>query len=186
MRTLTHQQIMNKFKNDMGSSKVNRRTKNRNNKMMTADVAAASTSLTPAVASKKSMVAQMISSARHVRGPQVTEAFSKLFFDDMIKPTLNLAIERARAEAVANAAAENREVRMPSNIAVIRKQTSLLYHSASDEVKQQVAEFIEEAKKKKKREWEEAKGAGVADHQVLVASTISKWIQALTSCLQIY
>ncbi|KAG1740556.1 hypothetical protein EDD22DRAFT_959174 [Suillus occidentalis] len=162
------QQIMNKFKNDMGSSKVNRQTKNRNNRMMTPDVAAASTSLTPAVASKKSMVAQMISSARHVRGPQATEAFLKLFFDDMIKPTLNLAIERAKAEAVANAAAENREVRMPSNIAVIRKQTSLLYHSASDEVKQQVAEFIEEAKKKKKREWEEAKGAGVADHQVYI------------------
>ncbi|KAG1857818.1 hypothetical protein F4604DRAFT_1685113 [Suillus subluteus] len=161
------QQIMNKFKNDMGSSKVNHWTKNCNNKMMTADVAAASTSLTPAVASKKSMVAQMISSVRHVRGPQVTEAFSKLFFNDMIKPTLNLAIERARAEAVENAAAENREVRMPSNIAIIRKQTSLLYHSASDEVKQQVAEFIEEAKKKK-REWEEAKGAGVADHQVYI------------------
>ncbi|KAG1784382.1 uncharacterized protein HD556DRAFT_1451838, partial [Suillus plorans] len=145
------QQIMNKFKNDMGSSKVNRQTKNRNNKMMTADVAAASTSLTPAVASKKS-----------------DGGVLELFFDDMIKPTLNLAIERARAEAVANAAAENKEVRMPSNIAVIRKQTSLLYHSASDEVKQQVAEFIEEAKKKKKREWEEAKGAGVADHQVYI------------------
>ncbi|KAG1883959.1 hypothetical protein F4604DRAFT_1919757 [Suillus subluteus] len=163
------QQIMNKFKNDMGSSKVNRRTKNSNNKMMTADVATASTSLTPAVTSKKSMVAQMISGSRHVHGPQVTEAFSKLFFDDMIKPTLNLAIETAKAEAVAMAAAENREVKMPSNIAVIRKQTSLLYHSASDEVKQQVAEFIEEAKnKKKKKEWEEAKGAGVADHQVYI------------------
>ncbi|KAG1825331.1 hypothetical protein DFJ58DRAFT_738534 [Suillus subalutaceus] len=142
------QQIMNKFKNDMGSSKVNRRTKNRNNRMMTADVAAASTSLTPAVASKKSMVAQIISSARHVRGPQATEAFSKLFFDDMVKPTLNLAIETAKAEAVANAAAENRE--------------------RPDEVKQQVAEFVEEAKKKKKKEWEEAKGAGVADHQVYI------------------
>ncbi|KAG2750183.1 hypothetical protein P692DRAFT_20683245, partial [Suillus brevipes Sb2] len=120
-RAIEHrrQQIMNKFKNDMCSSKVNRRTKNRNNKMMTADVATASTSLTPAA----------------------TEAFSKLFFDDMVKPTLNLAIETAKAEAVANAAAENREVKMPSKIAIIRKQTSLLYHSASDEVKQQVAEF---------------------------------------------
>ncbi|KAG2135860.1 hypothetical protein DEU56DRAFT_981042 [Suillus clintonianus] len=162
------QQIMNKFKNDMGSSKVNRRTKNRNSKMMTADVAAASTSLTPAVTYKKSMVAQMMTSSKHVRGPQVTEAFSKLFFDDVIKPTLDLAIETAKAEAVANAAAENTTVKMPSNISIIRKQTSLLYQSASDEVKQQVAEFIEEAKKKKKQEWEEAKGAGVVDHQVYI------------------
>lgn len=154
---------MNKFKNDMGSSKVNRRTKNHNNKMM----AAASTS---AVTGQKSMVAEMMRT-RHVHGPQVTEAFSKLFFEDTIKPTLDIAFETAKAEAVAKAAAENTKVKMPSSIAVIKKQTNLLYHSASDEVKQQVAEFIEEAKKKKKKEWEEAKGAGVADHQVSVAST---------------
>jgi hypothetical protein len=142
---------MNKFKNNMGSSKVNCQTKNHNSKMMTADVATASTSLTPAVTSKKSMVAQMMSSSRHVHGLQVMEAFSKFFFNDMIKPTLDLAIETAKAKVVANAAAENTTVKMPSNIAIIRKQMSLLYHSVSDEVKQQVAEFIKEAKKKRRR-----------------------------------
>ncbi|KAG1887286.1 hypothetical protein F4604DRAFT_1917093 [Suillus subluteus] len=159
------QQIMNKFKNDMGSSKVNCRNKNRNNRMMTADVTTASTSTT--VTSKKSMVAQMMSNTRPVRGPQVTEAFSKLFFDDMIKPTLDLAFETAKAEAEAKAAAEKTEVKIPSKLSVIRKHTTLLYNSASDDVKQQVAEFIEEAKQKKKKELQEAKGAGVVDHQVL-------------------
>ncbi|KAG1892031.1 hypothetical protein F4604DRAFT_1912762 [Suillus subluteus] len=162
------QQIMNKFKNDMGSSKVNRRTKNRNNRMMTAGTTTASTSLEPAVTSKKSMVAQMMSSARPVRSPQVTEVFSKLFFEDMIKPTLDLAFETAKAEAEAKAAAENTKVNLPSKIAILKKQTYLLYHSASDEVKQQVAEFIEDAKKKKKKECEEAKGAAVVDHQVYI------------------
>jgi hypothetical protein len=161
-----HQQIMNKFKNDMGSSKVNRRTKNRNNRMMTADTTTASTSLDPAVTSKKSMVAQMMSSARPVRSPQVTEAFSKLFFEDTIKPTLDLAFETAKAEAEAKAAAENTKVKLPSKIAILKKQTNLLYHSASDKVKQQVAEFIKDAKRKKKKEWEQVKGAAVADHQV--------------------
>ncbi|KAG1845441.1 hypothetical protein F4604DRAFT_1688728 [Suillus subluteus] len=168
LREMWHQQIMNKFKNDMGSSKVNRRTKNRNNRMMTAGTTTASTSLEPAVTSKKSMVAQMMSSARPVRSPQVTEAFSKLFFEDMIKPTLDLAFETAKAEAEAKAAAENTKVKLPSKIAILKKQTYLLYHSASDEVKQQVAEFIEDAKKKKKKECEEAKGAAVVDHQVYI------------------
>ncbi|KAG2083883.1 hypothetical protein BD769DRAFT_1682477 [Suillus cothurnatus] len=162
------QQIMNKFKNDMGSSKVNRRTKNRNNRMMTADTTTASTSLDPAVTSKKSMVAQMMSSARPVRSPQVTEAFSKLFFEDTIKPTLDLAFETAKAEAEAKAAAENTKVKLPSKIAILKKQTNLLYHSASDKVKQQVAEFIEDAKRKKKKEWERVKGAAVVDHQVYI------------------
>jgi hypothetical protein len=51
-------------------------------------------------------------------------------------------------------------------IAILNKQTNLLYHSASDEVKQQVAEFIKDAKKKKKKEWEQVKGVAVVDHQV--------------------
>ncbi|KAG2153797.1 uncharacterized protein EDB93DRAFT_1248695 [Suillus bovinus] len=127
-------------------------------------MAAASTS---AVTGQKSMVAEMMRT-RHVHGPQVTKVFSKLFFEDMIKPTLDIAFETAKAEAVEKAAAENTKVKMPSSIAIIKKQTNLLYHLASDEVKQQVAEFIEEAKKKKKKEWEEAKGAGVADHQVYI------------------
>lgn len=54
---------------------------------------------------------------------------------------------------------------------VIKKQTSLLYNSASDDVKQQVAMFIEEAKQKKKTELEETKGAEVVDHQVSVETT---------------
>ncbi|KAG2138439.1 uncharacterized protein EDB93DRAFT_1253395 [Suillus bovinus] len=158
------QQIMNKFKNDMGSSKVNRRIKNHNHKM----TATASTSLAPAVKSQKSMVAQIMGSTKHGRGPQVMEVFSKLFFNDKIKPTLDLAFETAKAEAVAKAATENTEVKMPSKLAVIKKQTNLLYHSASDEVKQQVAGFIEEAKKKKKKGSEEVKGTEVVNHQVYI------------------
>ncbi|KAG1775871.1 hypothetical protein EV702DRAFT_1198777 [Suillus placidus] len=94
------QQIMNKFKNDMGSSKVNCRTKNRNSRMKTGDATTASTSLEPVVTSKKS----------------------------------------------------------------------------------DIAEFIEDAKKKKKREWEEAKGAGVVDHQVYIdrlPGTLSEFFNEL-------
>ncbi|KAG2035437.1 hypothetical protein BDR03DRAFT_983721 [Suillus americanus] len=144
------QQIMNKFKNDMGSSKVNCHNKNCNNRMMTADVTT------------------MMSNTRPVRGPQVTEVFSKLFFNNMIKPTLDLAFETAKAKAEAKAAAEKTEVKIPSKLSVIRKQTTLLYNSASNDVKQQVAEFIEEAKQKKKKELQEVKGAGVVDHQVYI------------------
>jgi len=133
---------------------------------MTADTTTASTSLDLAVTSKKSMVAQMMSSARPVCSPQVTEAFSKLFFEDTIKPTLDLAFETAKAEAEAKAAAENTKVNLPLKIAILKKQTNLLYHSASDKVKQQVAEFINDAKKKKKKEWEQVKGVAVVDHQV--------------------
>ncbi|KAG1720804.1 hypothetical protein EDB19DRAFT_1917719 [Suillus lakei] len=135
---------------------------------MTADTTTASKSLEPAVTSKKSMVAQMMSSARPVRSPQVTEAFSKLFFEDTIKPTLDLAFKTAKAEAEAKAAAENTKVKLPSKIAILKKQTNLLYHSASDEVKQQVVEFIEDTKKKKKKEWEEVRGTAVVDRQVYI------------------
>ncbi|KAG2142011.1 hypothetical protein BD769DRAFT_1662128 [Suillus cothurnatus] len=135
---------------------------------MTTDTTTASTSLDLAVTSKKSMVAQMMSSARPVCSPQVTEAFSKLFFEDTIKLTLDLAFETAKAEAEAKAAAENTKVNLPLKIAILKKQTNLLYHSASDKAKQQVAEFINDAKKKKKKEWEQVKGVAVVDHQVYI------------------
>ncbi|KAG2110057.1 hypothetical protein BD769DRAFT_1392363 [Suillus cothurnatus] len=177
-KTVVGKAIENRRQNDMGSSKVNRRTKNRNNRMMTTDTTTASTSLDPAVTSKKSMVAQMMSSARPVRSLQVTEAFSKLFFEDTIKPTLDLAFETVKAEAEAKAAAENTKVKLPSKIAILKKQTNPLYHSASDKVKQQVAEFIEDAKRKKKKEWEQVKGAAVVDHQVL-PGTLNKFFNEL-------
>ncbi|KAG2132114.1 uncharacterized protein EDB93DRAFT_1107954 [Suillus bovinus] len=44
----------------------------------------------------------------------------------------------------------------------------MLYNSASDDVKQHVAMFIEEAKQKKKTELEETKGTEVVDHQVYI------------------
>lgn len=85
--------------------------------MMTADVTTAGTStstyLMTAVISRKSMVAQMMSNTRPVRGPQATEVFSKLFFDNIIKPTLDLAFSTAKAEAEAKAAAEKTEVKIP-------------------------------------------------------------------------
>ncbi|KAG1851624.1 hypothetical protein DFJ58DRAFT_728845 [Suillus subalutaceus] len=96
------------------------------------------------------MVAQILSNTKPVHGPQATEAFSKLFFDDMIKLTLDLAFETAKAEAEAKAAAEKTDVKIPSKITVMRKQANLLYHAAYNDVKQQVVEFIEEARQKKK------------------------------------
>ncbi|KAG1812345.1 hypothetical protein EV424DRAFT_1349305 [Suillus variegatus] len=101
----------------------------------------------------KSVVAQMHSTARDrpVCSLQMSEAFSKLFFE--------------KSKGWPKAAAENIDIKMPHKIGVIRRQTELLYSLAPDEIKQQVAEFVKEIKKKKQQEFEETKEAMVIDHQ---------------------
>ncbi|KAG2055896.1 hypothetical protein BDR06DRAFT_1043599 [Suillus hirtellus] len=113
----------------------------------------------------KSVVAQMCSTTRDrlVHSSQMVEAFSKLFFQSTIKPTLDVAFEKAKAKAQVKAAAENIDIKMPHKIRVIRRQTKLLYNLALDKIKQQVVEFVEEIKKKKKQELEETKGVMVID-----------------------
>ncbi|KAG1826538.1 hypothetical protein EV424DRAFT_1345509 [Suillus variegatus] len=147
----THK-IVNKFKNDMGSSKANQHSRNHNNREIAASGASTTAAMTTMAGKStdsmlgvpgKSVVAQMCSTARDrpVRSPQMSEAFSKLFFESTIKPTLDVTFEKAKAEAQAKAAAENIDIKIPHKIGVIRRQTKLLYILAPDEIKQQVAEL---------------------------------------------
>lgn len=188
---MLHQKIVNKFKNDMGSSKANQHTRNHNNREIAASGASTTAAMTTMAGKStdsmlgvpgKSVVAQMCSTARDrpVRSPQMSEAFSKLFFESTIKPTLDVTFEKAKAEAQAKAAAENIDIKMPHKIGVIRRQTKLLYILAPDEIKQQVAEFVEQIKKKKQQEVEETKGAMVIDHQTSVAHLNSNKMRELT------
>ncbi|KAG2366910.1 hypothetical protein BDR07DRAFT_1479683 [Suillus spraguei] len=81
----------------------------------------------------------------------MSEAFSKLFYENTIKPTLDIAFKEAKEEAEVKAAARNTDIKVPHRIGIIRKQTSILYNLASDGTKQQIAEFVKETKKKKQR-----------------------------------
>ncbi|KAG1796045.1 uncharacterized protein HD556DRAFT_1441880 [Suillus plorans] len=153
-------QLMNKLRNNWGSSKASRKAKNTGEK------------------TRQSLIAS-ITAPQRARSLQSHEAYSKLYFATCVKPAVDAEMQRlqhvANLAKLGNGTDEEGEKDLDDTTTGDPSSSSM-----EKEVKAEVAAYIEQLNEKKSQDLEAAKTGEGIDHQV----TIDRLVDILAEFFQ--